>query len=351
MYHGRVVFGSGKMLASGKLKSSELLLSPRFDGFFIFGIALLAIASGTFVIYFPQLFWLVLGANLWLLGYHHVIATYTRLAFDKVSFRQYKKLVLVLPFFIVAAVAVLAKLFGLWLIGTIYFYWQWWHYTRQSWGISSAYWHRSQHKTVENPGLVSAVFWSLPIFGILARSYQGPETFLGIPLWTLDVPHFVLQIAGGFFLLAMGYWLISRYQLLRENKLSMAHTSYMLSHFAIYYIAYIHINDVTIGWLVINIWHNAQYIAFVWMYNNRKYSAGIDPEAKLLSKMSQRKNIVLYFLVCMALTTAIYLAVQKSVFAFGFTYIALVVVYQSINFHHYIVDSMIWKKPKPVESS
>ena len=39
-------------------------------------------------------------------------------------------------------------------------------------------------------------------------------------------------------------------------------------------VAYIWTRDITFGWLMINIWHNFQYILFVWMFNNRRFKGG-----------------------------------------------------------------------------
>ena len=87
----------------------------------------------------PSLFYPILLLDLWVLGYHHVIATFTRLCFDRASFEERRGLIVhLLP--IVAALTILvAWQVGLWVVVTIYFYWQWWHYARQSWGVSRAY--------------------------------------------------------------------------------------------------------------------------------------------------------------------------------------------------------------------
>ena len=82
------------------------LRNPAFDTGFIVGIAVLSIAIGVTVNFEPALFWPVLAADLWLLGYHHVISTYTRLAFDKESFAEHKALVLYLPFAVAAMASV-----------------------------------------------------------------------------------------------------------------------------------------------------------------------------------------------------------------------------------------------------
>ena len=122
----------------------------------------------------------------------------------------------------------------------------------------------------------------------------------------------------------------------------------MLSHFAIFSIAYLLIDDITYGWLAINIWHNAQYILFVWMFNTRRFKDGIDPEARFLSYLSQPHRLWLYLLTSVAITGVIYWAILgtlSAVLLAGLS--ATIVLYQIVNFHHYIVDSVIWKVRKP----
>ena len=112
------------------------LRGPGFDVGFVAGTTAIAMASGALVVAEPKLFAPILLLDLWLLGYHHVIATYTRLCFDRGSFRQYRFLILWLPFLVFGATLALALGFGLWVLGSVFLYWQWFHYTRQSWGIS-----------------------------------------------------------------------------------------------------------------------------------------------------------------------------------------------------------------------
>ena len=100
------------------------------------------------------------------------------------------------------------------------------------------------------------------------------------------------------------------------------------------------------GW-VINVWHNAQYLFFVWLFNTNRFRKGVEPKARFLSTISQPGNGWRYFGVCMALTTIIYVAIRlggDTLLAIGIP--SLIVVYQAINFHHYIVDALIWKARK-----
>ena len=100
------------------------LLDPRFDRHFIFTSAAIAILSGVLVAARPVLFVPVLMLDLWLLGYHHVVSTYTRLCFDRDSFARRRWLIVGLLPAVFAAVAVIGATAGIWLLATIYLYWQ-----------------------------------------------------------------------------------------------------------------------------------------------------------------------------------------------------------------------------------
>jgi hypothetical protein len=134
-----------------------------------------------------------------------------------------------------------------------------------------------------------------------------------------------------------------------RGRLPVAHTLYMLSHFVVFAVAYLLIEDITKGWLVVNIWHNAQYLLFVWMFNNNRYRGGVDPAARLLSMLSQTRNAWLYFLVLFCISTTIYATIESAVAAILPT---TFVIYQTINFHHYVVDGLIWKvRRKPLQAT
>lgn len=95
--------------------------NAKFDSWFIFGLFALSLITGLVIMFEPSLFWPILVIDLWFLGYHHVISTYTRICFDKESFAENKWLVLgLLPAVVVGTLAA-AFVVGLWLIVTIYF--------------------------------------------------------------------------------------------------------------------------------------------------------------------------------------------------------------------------------------
>ncbi len=338
------------MSSSASLTAASLpwIRNSHFDLGFIYGLLALAALTGSTVLYFPNLFWPILTLDLWFLGYHHVISTYTRICFDRKSFAENGRLIYGLLPAVAIGTMLVAWQFGVWVIVSVYFYWQWWHYTRQSWGISRAYRSKDRNQLYEDGWLDQAIFYALPVLGILNRSNQNPGTFITFDLWSLPVAGVIVQLAWFLTIPLLLAWLWRRWTAWRQGRLAIVHTLYMLSHFAIFALGYLVISDVTVGWLVINIWHNAQYILFVWMYNSRRFKDGVDPQARFLSYISQPGRLWLYLISCVAITGVVYIGIigtMEWLFYAGLS--ATIIVYQIVNFHHYVVNSMIWKVRKP----
>ena len=320
---------------------------------FIFGLLALSCVTGLVIVIEPTLFYPILVIDLWFLGYHHVISTFTRICFDKESFQEHKSLVFgLLPIVVVATLSV-AWIVGLWVIVTIYFYWQWYHYTRQSWGISRAYRGRDKEASFEDGWLDQTIFYSVPVLGILSRSAEQHPTFIGLELWSVPVPTQIADFCGYLAIGLLAYWLVARMKAASEGRLAVVHTMYMMTHFAIFYLAYIATSDITLGWLMINIWHNAQYILFVWLFNTNRFKNGVDAKAPFLSRLSQPGNMLQYMLVGLAITAVVYFTLALLTNSQHIAGLPLgILIYQTINFHHYIVDSRIWKvRKKPMRKT
>lgn len=334
------------------------LRNSSFDLSFIVGIALLAIATGLIVARIPDLFLPVLAADLWLLGYHHVVSTFTRLAFDKTSFQENRNLVLYLPIAVAAAVTLGVLYAGLWLIPTIYLHWQWWHYTRQSEGISKAYAAKSKDRDVGDLRVNRIALYLVPLAGMFAISNRSPAEFLFVPVKTIpvgDVAALVVYVAA---ILAVAAWIWQQVKAYRAGRMALPYVLYMVSHFSIYFFAYIYIREINYGWLVINIWHNAQYILFVWLYNNRRFAGQVDSAHKFLSTISQNSRFAIYFMTCFTISTVAYFLMSTFLSdavgdALKITAVMSgLIIYQTLNFHHYIVDSLIWKlRKKPIRNT
>lgn len=336
-------------MPSGYLKNSI------YDNMLIFGVLFLALGSGLAVLLNPELFMVVLLADLWLLGYHHVLSTFSKLAGTRQDRQDNHFLIYKLPFLVIAGVSALHYGFGAWIIVTIYFFWQWYHYTRQSYGISAFYRRKSGVKNSSTPVYLDyAALWSIPIWGIVYRCSQGWNTFLFQEFWTPDIAPWISQITGIIACGILGLWLITKLMDWSKGILAFAPFAFFLSHLLAFYVGYILIKDLTIGWLVANIWHNAQYILFVWLFNQMRFS---NEKAKVSSPflhwISQTNpfRILAYFAFFITASTLVYSSLDSGIkLISGENTVAItaltVVIFQTINFHHYIVDSMIWKARK-----
>jgi hypothetical protein len=328
------------------------LRGPAFDLTFIFGAMLAALVSGGLVLHEPKWFGMVLFVDLWVFGYHHVIATFTRLCFDTDSFRRHRFLVLVLPLLVTAVCISAGLLYGRVVLATAYLYWQWFHYTRQSYGIRRIYNRKNSGGVLTDDRLVRWLMYAVPVWCILQRSYQSPSTFLGTALWVLPVPKWLVVCSGAFAIALLAAHAVREVRAFAGGRAVLSDSLYILSHNAIFLVAYVVIQDLDNGWLVVSVWHNAQYILLVWMFNNNRFKHGVDARHWLLSTLSQSKNAALYFGFCLALSTALYFAINTAIVAFaphmGVDIRAMVMtIYSAINFHHYLVDGLIWKVREP----
>jgi len=323
------------------------LRSARFDLNFIVGTTILALVTGWVVVMDPRLFTPVLMLDLWLLGQHHVVSTYTRLCFSKGDLARHRFLVFYLPFIVLAGALAAGFGIGWWILGSTYFYWQWFHYTRQSWGVSQFYRRKAGGRADDSELATRLAFYLPPLWGILHRSWQAPTEFLGLDFKVLPIPELVVDAMGIAAVAALSWWIVLRINAWRRGDFALAHTLYMASHQIVFFAGYLLIEDVTYGWLVINIWHTAQYILFVWLQNNNRFRDGIDPVARSLSTLCQSDKILRYFATCLAVSSLLYVAIQMASTAVGDVGLPLaILIYQTINFHHYIVDSVIWRSRK-----
>ena len=323
---------------------AAFLRGARFDLTYTAGLGVLALSTGWIVTTNPKLFPAMFVINVWLLGYHHVISTFTRLTVDRGSSGRDRFLITKLPLIVLACVFVLCLMFGAWILTTVYLYWQWWHYTRQSYGISRLYQRKAG---LDNDLLSKLVIYALPTWGILHRSYQRPDTFLFAEVKVIPVPLWLVVAAGLVTAVVLAWWVMQTVHASIRGTLPVAHTVYVLTHLIIFGVGYLAIDDINHGWLVLNVWHNCQYILTVWMFNQNRFKAGIDTKHRALSYLSQENRLPLYLGACLIISTVLYSALNYSlkwITLMTATSLPLVaIVYQAINFHHYLVDAVIWK--------
>ena len=283
---------------------STLLLAPIFAG----SAAALAVTAD------PRLYPFLLVADLWLLGYHHVVATYTRLAFDTQSLRRNRVLAVDLLVGVTLVTLGVAMTAGAWVIASAFLYLQWFHYMRQGYGIARMYYRATPEGQIPGSRDVVAdlAIYLVPIYGIAAAHVHDGR----------QVPRLAGQGRSCCQTRSWGCsaswrprpWSrgSSRRILAAANEtMDPQYTGFIASHIAIFLVAYVFVDDVNAGWLAINVWHNFQYVLVVWMSNAKRYAAGIDPTARFLSRLSQPGRVTMYFACCLAITTIVYAVLDR----------------------------------------
>ncbi|HFE44298.1 MAG TPA: hypothetical protein ENJ18_02230 [Nannocystis exedens] len=326
---------------------SPWLHSRGFDLSLIVGVLAIALALGAIASASPVLFAAVLVADFWLLAYPHVASTFTRIACDRQSFRRYWFLLFGLPPLVLAATAGLTWKGGVIALNTLYFTWQSWHYSRQSYGIARAYSRRAGDPKGRDR-LSDLVIYAFPIWGLVYRSSQGNHEFYRMPLYCPQAPSALATTLGIIAFSALFFWLLRAHRArARTPGRGTGHTLFILSHVLITLTSYVLIDDITRGWLFINIWHNAQYLLFVWAANARRFRGGIQEERAFISRLSQPKNVLFYAIFVLGLGALIYTGLDAALGRSAWEVLPLVlVVHMAVNFHHYLVDSVIWRSPR-----
>jgi hypothetical protein len=330
-------------------KAGTYIRSREFDTTLLTAPIVAGLLAAIVVTADPRLYPILLVADLWLLGYHHVVATYTRLAFDTQSLRRNRFLAVDLLLVITLVTLGIAVTAGAWVIATAFLYLQWFHYMRQGYGIGRMYYRATPEGRIGGSRDVATdlAIYLVPIYGIAARSSTMGDRFLGLPVKPLVLPDAIVMLLGVAAAAAVIGWIAKTMRAALAETLDLQYAAFTVSHIVIFLVAYVLVDDVNTGWLAINVWHNFQYVLVVWMSNAKRYASGIDPAARFLSRLSQPGRVVMYFACCLAITTLIYAALDRfTVLVLGGGMAVTIGIYMGINFHHYIVDALIWKRRK-----
>lgn len=318
-----------------------------FDVALIGGVTGVACAMGLAVAVEPGLFLPLLAVHTWCFGFDHVIATFTRIAGRPQDRRRHRLLIYMVPplaFF---------GLFGAsWIVGvaglnTAYFLFQWFHTTRQSWGIAQHYRRAAGGVASEPVWLSELTLWAIPVAGILRRCHDQPVSFLYMNLQLPPVPDttIVTVLAA---LLTLAFFV----RRLRSGELASNYSAYFAAHSLVFALGYLAIDSLHAGWLLVNVWHNAQYLLYVWQKNRDRFAGGVRAEAPVLSWLCQpgHRRTLAYFAALLAVSTPLFTGLyaltdgaDRWLAGSGVVSMTLLVAL-AVNFHHYIVDGIIWRR-------
>jgi hypothetical protein len=252
----------------------------------------------------PTSFEILFLINIWLFSLPHTFSTFTR------SDRRTKKSILLtlsLFIFFLFSILTFSNLSSLVVLYSFYFYWQQFHYGKQNLGL--AHWSANESSTwIDKAFYLSTV--GLCLTGLFT---DGPQNFFG---YLLSNPHpFVLSkgiIVGSLGMITL------LYACYRPR-----HLNHALGHVMIFSLAYLYCEHFALGWLLLNVFHNLQYLNFMKGFEKR-----------------------LNFVVVPVLLTSILYVLQFHVIN-GLILFSLPLslgLMLALNFTHYTLDGMIWKK-------
>ena len=333
-------------LPAGARMEGPFLYGPWFDRLFIFGTAGIALVLGALAMISPAMFVAVVLVDVWLFASPHVIATYTRIGSDKAQVKKHWFLIFGLPPLVLALVTMVALAYELGGLFTLYFIAQTYHVTRQSFGIARAY-QRADPQAAGPDRLAESLIYLFPLWGLMHRCTTAPESFYGYPIYLPSVDAALTGATGIVAVFLCAWWGYRQLRLALAGRLNTGHSLFVASHLLVTAVAYLWVTDITSGWLVVNIWHNLQYLQFVWLQNVRRDAQGRLDTQEFHRLVKPFKNAGKYLALCLVLGAVMYEALSvagRQLLWLGLP--TVFILHFTVNFHHYLVDGVIWKRRK-----
>jgi hypothetical protein len=342
------------MQSSSKPISWPYLHSAAFDAFFICATVGLALALGFLASASSAMLLAVVSVNIWLFANPHLIATFARMNANRNAHQKHWFLIFIVPFLVLLALTIIALAYEVSGLFTLYLFAQTFHVTRQSYGIARTY-RRIAEPPLRRDVLSELLIYIFPLWGLLHWCSQGATSFLYYPVSLPAVPSPVVNLVGGLALNLAAVWVIRQCRPLAASSAisaissSQSHDWFVASHICIFAVAYLGLSDMTLGWLIVNIWHNVQYLLFVWWKNSKNMNAlPTDSQGSTSASPALLWKRGLQYLGLCALCGAVLYELFDWI-GHQFLWLGLptvLILHFTLNFHHYWADAVIWKRSK-----
>jgi hypothetical protein len=339
-------------------RKNPFIVSPLFDGLFFFasaGVVLLAyVASAVFHV---NGFYILAAVAIASNG-PHLASTWTRVYLDRREWRKRPLRIALVPACIAAIVVTLMIQGQMRILNSILLYWATYHFLQQNWGLLRIYQKRSGELDtafalrLERPLLYLSVAWCA-----LHRLKTGPRALFGTEVFYPDLPWPALNALLAVTICLLGIYLIAR---ARDGSLRQGATwlriGFLGAAFMGFAVPFLLITqDGTSAFAAAACWHGFQYIGIVRFYHRNAWKAGVHPDARLMSWLSQPGPLRLFFYACLlwALAGAGFLVIQAGAYLTRGTLWTVETwggaTWLSLTFSHYYLDGIIWKLRKDKE--
>ncbi len=282
----------------------------------------------------------------------HLISTWTRVYLDgnertKRPFHYY-----VMPLALAAFVGIM--MFGVETprsrtVRTVLFYWAFWHFLMQNWGILRIYQRRSGDASRWISQLERVVLWLGALWPLAHRLFTGPWSLFGAEVkhpnldpWMVNGLLVALCVVGGF------YVAIRIGQALRGERVPWVRPLMLLASFFGFLVPFVLIKrNGSAAFAAAACWHALQYLGIVWFYNHNRWKGGVDPRARFVSWISQPGRVPFYFFGLLGIAGIVYGLMNLAALVVLDAETWGTLVWTSLTFGHYYLDGVIWKLRKP----
>jgi hypothetical protein len=330
------------------------IVGPVYDGFFFFGSVLAVVFAWIASAVFDVDGFYVLAAVAVLSNGPHLASTWTRVYLDRREWQKRPVQIFVVPALITAAVVSVTFLGwkGQRLLDTLLLYWATWHFLAQNYGLLRIYQKRSGEPDsslplrLERPLMYMSVAWCA-----LHRLKTGPRQLFGQEVFYPDLPWPMIDA-----LLAVTVCVAVYYLWVRLRRGQWRETSpwlrvgFLSACFVGFAVPYLLITrDGTTAFAAAACWHGFQYIGIVRFYHRNAWKGGVNPDARLISWLSQQGRLRLFLYACLlwAFAGAGFLVIWTGSYLTRGTWWTINtwagVTWLSMTFSHYYLDGVIWK--------
>lgn len=331
------------------------MVSPAFDLTFFIGTALVTLGPWMAVEYFHVRAFLVIAAVGIVSNGPHLISTWTRVYLDgNERFRRPLHYWLV-PGLLAAFVAYMVLVKEgprSATVRTMLFYWAFWHFMMQNWGILRIYQRRTgamYSGGTRMAQLERVVLWLGALWPLSHRLYTGPWTLFGAHVRHPTLSPWMVNGLGAALLTVAAFYLGVRVrQIVRGERVPLIRPLFLLASWFGFFVPFVLIKKSgSAAFAAAACWHGLQYLGIVWFYNHNRWRDGVDEKARFVSWISQPGRAPFYFLGLLAVAGMVYggLTLASKVVYTAEIWGSLVWI--SLTFGHYYLDGVIWKLRKP----
>lgn len=348
---GAAVAASGDVAAVASQPPHIWILSPAFDLLFFVGSSIFVVLAWIAAEHLALPSMAIIGTVAVISNGPHLASTWTRVYLD--GHERFKRPFhyFVVPALLVGFVVSMVYLEGRQsaVLRSVLFYWAFWHFVSQCWGILRIYQRKAGEVGKPIAHLERALVYLVALSPMVERLHTGPWVLFGAEIWHPEIPVWMVRAVWlSTAMCALAYAAARFVQRASGTRVYWIRPVFIAATAVAFYVPFTMIkSNGGAAFAAAACWHGFQYLGIVWFYNRNRWKAGVDPKAKLVSWISQPGRAVAYFLALLALVGIFYGSILV-VGAFVLDEKTLgSLVWLSLTFGHYYLDGVIWKLRKP----